>query len=139
MTAAWDDPWTDGSRLGTAPAGPAPEVTRRQSGQGPLTDLADQLMEWTEELVEAIDAETEAQVAYDDVYEDEIVKCHRESIQMAIIKDVTNGRCKVERAALTRAEGRVKRWKAKVNAISQALTAAQSQAKYSGLADGGSR
>jgi hypothetical protein len=58
---------------------------------------------------------------------------------MAIIKDVTNGRCKSERATLTRAEAAVKRTRAKVQEMHARLTAQMSVQKYSGMADGGSR
>lgn len=138
MTAWTEDSWTTGEddpSLGRTRTG----VDRIPAGTSPLTDLSDELMRWTDLHCTALDAEAEAKVAYDDVYLDEIVKCHREKVQMAIIKDVTNGRCKAELATLTRAEAAVKRTRAKVNEASARLTAAMAQAKYSGLADGGTR
>jgi hypothetical protein len=138
------DGWTTGhaddGELGTTRAGRGgPQVSRIPAGYSPMQDLADEMTRWTDLHCEALDAEAEAQVAYDDVYLDEIVKCHREKVQMAIIKDVTNGRCKAELATLTRASAAVKRTRAKVNEASACLTAKMAQAKYSGIADGGSR
>jgi hypothetical protein len=143
-----NDGWTTGhaddGELGTTRAGVTADsfgaqVARIPAGYSPLEDLSAEMTRWTDLHCEALDAEAEAQVAYDDVYLDEIVKCHREKVQMAIIKDVTNGRCKAELATLTRASAAVKRTRAKVNEASACLTAKQSQMKWSGVADGGDR
>lgn len=124
----------------TEPWGSWPgDVDRIPAGQTILTDLSDELERWTDLLLEAIDAEVDARIQYDDAYSDELTASHRSGVQMAIIKDITLGRCKDERNRLTRAEGALRKARARVVDVSARLTAAMAQAKYSGLADGGSR
>ncbi len=136
---AWGDDWTTGEDDGELGTTTRADVNRIPAGYSPITEIAQEHMDWSERLIEALEEETGAQVEYDDVYHDELVRSHRDKVQMAIIKDITLSRCKTELANLTRAEGKVKRLKVKVAALDRSLMAEMSVAKYSGLADGGTR